>query len=141
MAEKASGTTNRSTPGVWFVLAPAIALVVGLLLGGLLVWAGQDDPSKVTAPDPDPTSSPTPSATAGEDTAVVVPSECLEAADTVEEATEVFRDLAGALRDFRADELRQLLTRLETLEAQARSQADACRDVQVSSTSTASPTG
>lgn len=135
MAEGAPASPPRSTPGAWFVLAPAAALVVGLLLGGLLVWAGRDDPSGVSAPEDGATAAPSPSAAAGEDTAVVVPSECLEAADTVEEATDVFRDLAGAVRDLRTGELPELLTRLERLDAQARSQADACREVQVSATS------
>ena len=139
MAEEA--TRSRSAPGAWFVLAPAIALVIGLVLGGLVVWAGQEDSSDVTAAEDDPDSTPSPSpTTTAEDTAIVVPSECLEAAETVESATEVFRDLAGALRDFRADELSDLLSRLETLEEQARDQADACRQVDVSSTSVPSPT-
>lgn len=132
MAEEAPQAPPRRAPGIWFVLAPAIALVVGLVLGGLLVWAGQEDPTDTTASADGsaPTPSPTPSAT-GAATEVVVPAECLEAADTVEAATGVFRDLASALRDFRANELRELLTELEELEQQARDQADACRQVQV----------
>lgn len=142
MVEQAQPAGRRTAPGAWFVLAPAIALVIGLVIGGLVVWAGQDDDSDVAASgDASPKPTPSASAAAGEPaTSIVVPQECLQAADTVEESTEVFRDLVGAFGDFRGEELRDLLTRLEILVAQARSQADACRSVDVDGTAVPSPT-
>ena len=58
-----------------------------------------------------------------------MPDECLEAASTVEEVTEVLREGVGAVSDFRTDELRSLLRELEALDLQARDQVEACRDV------------
>lgn len=113
----------------WPVLAPAAALLVGLVLGGVLVGVvdGDDDPSA----EPQPSSSPTtgdvgasPSATI-----VVVPDECLAAADSVEEALRLVERGAGAIRDFQSEELRELLRELEDLDTRARAQAEACLEV------------
>ena len=140
MTDERQPAPQRSAPGGWFVAAPAIALVVGLVIGGLVVWAGQGGSSNEAAPSTTPSPTPSASATAPGNATVVVPRECLAAADTVQEATDVFRDLVSAFRDFRAEELRNLLDRLETLQKQARSEADACRDVEVTGTATPYPT-
>jgi hypothetical protein len=74
------------------------------------------------ASDPSPT----------EEVTVVVPQECLEAANTVRDATQLLRDGVDAVRDFRPDELVGLLDRLEGLDALAREQADSCSQANVS---------
>ncbi len=124
--------TEQTTTSRWSVLVPAAALVVGLVIGGVVVGvAGDgDDGAESTSPSVAPsasgaaTSEPT-----GASTLVVVPDECLAAASTVGEVTDVLRRGVGALSEFRADELRSLLRELETLDQQAREQAQACRDV------------
>ena len=124
-------SSERSTTW-WAVVAPAAALLVGILIGGVVVGVADDD---APAADPQPTSSPT----AGDVTespgegpmTVVVPEECLAAVDTVEEATALTREGAGAIRNFQPQKLRSLLTRLEELDRRAREQAQACRGVQV----------
>ena len=127
----AQGPPKRSW---WAVLAPAAALLVGILIGGVVVGVADDD--EAPSAEPQPTSSPT-AGNASESpakdgtTAVVVPQECLAAVDTAEEATALIRQGAGAIRDFQPKKLRSLLTRLEELDQQAREQAQACRDVQV----------
>ena len=65
------------------------------------------------------------------DVEVVVPQECLDAAATVEEATEVLRNGVGAVEDCDRQSILDMLNRLEDLEAQAREQADRCSDVDV----------
>ncbi len=114
----------------WFAVVPAITLLVGLVLGGLVVGVTVDgEPESRTTPAPTPVD-PSPT----EDVTVVVPQECLEAAETVQEATALIRDGASAIREFRPDELITLLDDLEDLDAVAREQATACEEVDVSRT-------
>lgn len=130
---ESSPNTPASREGsLWSVLAPAGALLVGLVLGGVLVGVvgGSDEPSA----DPSPSSSETPgeggpSSSEGA-MMIMVPDECLAAVDSVETALNLVERGAGAIRDFEPDELRSLLRELEELDAEARAQADACRDVQ-----------
>jgi hypothetical protein len=135
--ERSDGTNSRRSPersrSWWPVLAPAVALVVGLLIGGVVVGVADDDDVPSTSPTPsssptldDPTGSPAEGATT-----IVVPDACLEAVDTVEEATQLTRDGAAAIRDFEPAELRSLLTELEELDQRAREQAQACREADV----------
>lgn len=119
--------------GWWFAVIPALTLLVGLVLGGLIV--GVTDVGSAPGSKPTTISTPSPAdPSASEDVAVVVPQECLEAAETVQEATELIRDGASAIREFRPDELITLLDELEDLDAVAREQATACEEVDVSRT-------
>ncbi len=128
--------TAPRTMSWWSVLAPAAALVIGLLIGGVVVGvAGGDDDDDAPSTSPTPTGSPTPDDSTGSPTegvtTLVVPDACLEAVDTVEEATRLTRDGAAAIRDFEPAQLRELLTELEQLDQRARDQAAACRDAEI----------
>lgn len=126
----AGADLHDRTGSWWFVVVPAITLLVGLVLGGLIVGVAHDG-SK--SPDVGPSATPTPAdPSASSDVAVVVPQECLQAAETVQRATELIRDGVAAIRDFRPDELITLLDQLEDLDAEAREQAAACSEVEVS---------
>jgi hypothetical protein len=111
----------------WYVLVPAAALLVGILLGALVVGVVGDN-DQPEDPSREPTSPPTPTA-AG--TGVVVPDTCLETADTAEQMITTLRDGIGAIRQFQEDRIRALLDELEDLEARARRQAAACRDTSI----------
>jgi hypothetical protein len=114
------------------VLAPAVALVVGLLIGGVVVGVAGDDEAPTTTPAPtSPTVDDPPGSPTDGGTTIVVPDACLEAVNTVEDATQLTRDGAAAIRDFEPAELTALLTELEELDQQAREQAQACRDADV----------
>jgi len=123
---------QRSSRGPWWssasVLAPVVALIIGLVLGAVVVGAGQSSRSPEDAETV--TVTPSPDAT-GNDTAVVVPQECVQAAETLEEATDRLREVVGAVRDFSRDRLVELLNELEDLEAQAREEAVACSEVDI----------
>lgn len=121
----------------WVVAAPSIALVLGILLGGSLVWLTTNDSSPITGDEQDEDtseSSPSPA------TAVVVPDACLEAADSVREATELLRAGLDDVRSFRAEALIDLLNDLEDLDRQARAQAETCSEVQITDAPLSSPT-
>lgn len=120
----------------WVVAAPSIALVLGMLLGGSLIWVTTNDtsPNAEDERDDDPDSRPSPG------TAVVVPDACLEAAETVREATELIRSGLDDIRAFRAEELIDLLNDLEDLDSEARAQAQTCSEVQVTDAPLSSPT-
>lgn len=114
----------------WAVLGPVVALVVGLVLGGVIVGAGES----VRSPGSTPTATVTETADPSpDDTSITIPQECLDAAETVEAATNVLRRGVAAVRDFRRQELVDLLNELEDLEAQARDEAATCSDVEVTS--------
>ncbi|MDQ3484475.1 MAG: hypothetical protein M3445_03560 [Actinomycetota bacterium] len=127
-----SGETTgapRSGPlSRWVVAAPAIALLVGLVLGGLVVGVASTESDSDSADD----TVPSPSAsTSAPGTSVVVPDSCLQSAETVAEATALIRNGVGAIRDFRPEEILDLLDELEDLDAQAREQAAMCADVEI----------
>jgi hypothetical protein len=110
------------------VVAPAVALLVGVVLGGLVVGVAGDGSSDGVA-DPSPTAT---SSDSQPGLAVVVPDECLRAADSVTEATALIRDSLDAIRRFEADQIIEMLNHLEDLDARAREQASRCADVEVS---------
>jgi hypothetical protein len=119
---------------MWSVIVPAVALLVGLLIGGVVVGVADgdgDSPSAAPEPTESPTDSPSPSPADGGATALVVPDECLAAADTVEEVTALVRQGVGAIRDLQTAELRSVLRELEGLDQQAREQAQACRESRI----------
>lgn len=106
--------------GRWVVAVPAAAFLVGLGLGALVVGVAGDDEGSAAEATESPSASPGPA------TAVVVPDSCLEAAETVEEATGLIREGVGAIRSFEPDELIDLLDQLEDLDNLAREQAATC---------------
>lgn len=119
------------------VVAPAVALVVGLVVGGLVVGAGNGGAS----PSATRTVTVSPSANPSEDTAVVVPKECVQAADTVQEALALLRDNISAIQEFRANAIIDLLNELEDLSNKANTEARTCSDITITPTSdAASPT-
>lgn len=127
-----TGGTSAAPPWwrSWAVLAPALALVLGLVIGALVAGAGES----VRSPGSSPTATVTETVgSSPEDTSIVIPQECLDAAETVEEATDVLRRGVAAVRDFRRQELVDLLNELEDLEARARQEASTCSDVDVNS--------
>ncbi len=87
----------------------------------------QAEPTTTSTPSPE---DPSPS----QDGAFVLPQECLESAETVQEATALIHGGASAIREFRPDELISLFDELEDLDAVAREQATACEEVDVSRT-------
>ena len=111
----------------WVVALPAIALVAGIALGALVVGVATDNDDTPTRDD-----EPTPSATeSGDSTAVIVPDACRQAAASVAEATDLLRDAVSDIRNFRAEEILDLLNQLEDLDTQAREQAALCTDIEV----------
>ena len=118
---------GRST--AWFVAVPAIAFLLGAVLGGLVigVGGGSSDDDGTAGGDP---SAAAPTST-GPSTAVVVPDSCLEAADSVRRATELIREGVGAIQEFRVDPILDLLDQLEDLDGLAREQASSCTGTRV----------
>lgn len=138
-APRDPGATDSARHGVarWaLVVAPAAALLIGLGLGALLVGVGGGGSSGEANEDASP-SPPDSAAASPGDIAVVVPQECREAAESVQQATTLIRDSVAALADFKAGQITSLLNQLEDLDAQAREQAAACAQVDVA---TISPT-
>ena len=110
----------------WVVLMPALTLVVGLVLGGVVVGVAQDDGDTTSDRVGSESASPTASASNEPGTAVIAPDSCLEAAETVRQATELIRGGIESIREFRAEEIIDLLNELETLDNRAREQASTC---------------
>ncbi len=135
----AAGAARTSSGGgrlpSWaLVAAPAVALVVGVVLGVVLTSVGGDSSGKDA--DDSPTTSASDSSSPGTgDVAVVVPSECGDAAETVQEATNLIRENVSAIREFRTKDIVEFLNELEDLDQQARDQAEACSKVDVSTVS------
>ncbi len=133
-------STRGTSTSRWATLVPAAALLVGLVIGGAVVGVavgGDEDDADSTSPQPSSSASGDAAEPSAAATVVVVPDECLAAVSTVEEVTEVLRQGASAVSDFRTDELRSLLRELEALDVQARDQVEACRDVRTEASGSA----
>ena len=110
----------------WFVALPAVTLVLGIALGGLVTWAATDSGS--TAGTTADAGIPTPSASTSQaGTAVVAPDSCLEAAQTLTDAFNEIQDGVAAIRDFEPSPLIDTLNRLEDLDQLARDQVASCQ--------------
>lgn len=118
-----SATPRRSA---WYVALPAVALVVGLVLGGLVVGLAMsgDSGSGTEATDEGASAPPTPTGMPSQ--TLVIPSACAEAAESVREATALLDDGVGAIRDFQRKRIVDLLNQLEDLSRQSQEQAQAC---------------
>lgn len=147
MSDTGSEHDGRQSPGPsaapprtmhWsFVAIPAVAFVIGLLIGGLVIGAGTGGDDEPTASE---TVTPGPSTDESSDTTVVVPHDCVQAAESVREATQLIRDNLSAIQDFRAQKIIDMLNELEDLSAQANDQAKSCSDVEISTPSAPSAT-
>lgn len=130
-----SGRGNRL-----FVLVPALAFLVGLLLGAAVMWVGWPDSGDSTSDQPPeaPASTGLTSGTAspGEGD-VIVPAACIRVADTAEEMLGLVREGAQSLGDLDTQRLQSIIDELEQLDAQLRIDADDCRPQRLSP----SPTG
>ncbi len=130
-ADSATGQPSGSGPPGWLSWAvPAATFVVGLVLGGVVIGVGTGNdsggPSAAASPSSGgSTSTPTAAVT------VTVPNACLQAADTVQQATSLIRSAVTDVRDFSPDKLTRTLNRLEDLDAKARAQADQCSQARV----------
>lgn len=119
--------------GVLLRILPATTFVFGLLIGGLFIGLGsfgQDSQSRpgVGGDGASGAASQTPT-TGG--TAIVIPEACSGAATAVNQALELLRTGAGAVRDFQPKILVQVLDDLEVLDPKLRKLADQCSAVDV----------
>ena len=133
----------------WISLSlPTATFVIGLALGGILVYANSGDTNGGEAgsggdaanasASTASASSSSPSATG--DTVVTVPAACEQAAEKVSEAYTLLRQAVDEVRNFDADKLVNTLNELEDVDAETRPLVDACNQVSVSSSPTSEPT-
>jgi hypothetical protein len=120
-----------------FILIPALTFIVGLVLGGALVWVGSDRGDDDPQAGPGGAASPAattpgnggePGATEPTDVTVTVPSECVDAAEQAQEVLDLAQQAAQAIGDFDAQRLRSLVEEMEELEPAIRSSASACQE-------------
>ena len=122
-------------------LLPALTFLLGVALAGFVV-AARGPGGGALAAGGEPTSSPSASSSSAattDDTVVTVPGACQEAAAKITEATRLIDDVVVAVRDFQPQELVDLLTELEDLDAETRPLAAECSAVDVSASSDATP--
>ncbi len=120
-----------STPVVrWLVrVLPAATFVIGIVVGGLIVGLGGIGDGSSSS-DPGGSTQPTTSVATG-DTNIVIPAACSKAADSVDQAVQLLRSGAGAVRDFQPDVLVKVLDDLETLDPKLRKLAAQCSAVDI----------
>ena len=109
------------------VPVPAVTFLVGLLLGGAVVWAGLSPGSGGSASGPP---SPRPSATVTvrpSQAPTVVPQACVRAGRSAGQVLTLVRQAADALGSLEAQRLQQLAARAQQLEQQVRADVQACQ--------------
>jgi hypothetical protein len=123
-----------TSPGLmpWILVAvPAGALVLGVLIGALVAGAGDENDAT-----PEATATVTASTSVGppDGNAIVIPRECLDAAESVQEATALLRDNVSAIQNFETDQILEVLNRLEDLTNEADERARQCSEAEITST-------
>lgn len=107
-----------------------LTFLVGLVLGGVVIFAGTagDDDEPTASPDasqaPDVSASEDPDST---DVVVRVPQSCLDAADGALEASQQVDDAVAAVRDLDARRLQEIVDEVQRLQPDVRDQAEQCR--------------
>jgi hypothetical protein len=123
---------GRRPPPPLYWLLPVLALVIGLVLGGLLVGVARDGDDSagddVTSADSSPTATPSPTPTGDLTVRAVVPAECVEAADQASAALESVDRGLTALRELDTSQLRDVLSELERAQPEIRELAQQCRE-------------
>ncbi|MEO8105751.1 MAG: hypothetical protein ABI720_00395 [Actinomycetes bacterium] len=127
-----SGDKTVQAPGRFDFWIPAMMLVLGLLLGGGLIWLvtldGSDDASvgaEGTATSAAPTVTTTSTTT---DLEVTVPSECLDLADNTQEILDLLDQAVTAVGELDAGALSDVVAQLETAQTDLESQSQACEN-------------
>lgn len=110
------------------LLIPTVTFLVGLALGGVLVYANVGGGADSNVAE----QSVTDTAAADDASAVVtVPAACDKAAAKVREAYGLLRTAVDQVRDFQADALVGTLNELEDVDGEARVLVTECSDVEV----------
>jgi hypothetical protein len=113
------------------------------VLGGLFVGAlrgGSTDPTADVAPSASTAPTPSASGTALPATAtVVVPAECLQVAQDSQALVDLTSKAASAARDLDASKLSDVVRQIDEAQKTLRNHADACRAVDASISSGATP--
>ena len=104
---------DRPTRGRgWTLLLPAIAFLLGLLLGGVLIGASRDDGTSAAGGSPTPLPSATTSPAAA-DVTVTVPGPCVQAANRANDAYALVDRGVRAARDLDARALADLVAEVQ----------------------------
>lgn len=116
----------------WPVVAPALTLVVGILLGIAVAGAGNVGGSSAGGPAPTPSASTETSASAtpsptSSDLLVRVPAACLDLANRASGVLGNVGAVASAARDLDARALAEALTALQDQQSGLQNLADRCR--------------
>lgn len=131
MTENSIIDRSDDRPRRLFWLLPTLTFLVGLVLGGGLVALGSNDAESAIGQPPPSSSAPTPSGvpSAGEsgDGTVVVPQECVAAADTSLEVLDLVRKAVAAIGDLDARRLQEIVDRLQELDPEVTRLAETCR--------------
>ncbi len=142
-AESAAETAPTTMGRTWWLL-PALTFLVGLVLGGVVIGALRSGDTSTTAPPTPSASSAVPDSSASTTTApavatVVVPAECLQVADDSRGLVDLTQQAAAAVRDLDAAKLSDLVRQIDTAQTTLRQHADACRAVEASIDTGATP--
>lgn len=145
---KPAPAPSPGEPRRWGWLIPGVTFLVGLALGGIVVFAQQSGSNTASSGG---TSTPSPSVTltppGGEQSSQVavvkVPSACLSVADDARNMVDIAAKAVSAARDLDAAALASAVRQLDEAQKAVTSSATACRSVQAllpTATATPSPT-
>ncbi len=132
---KASGPPLADPPrGGVGLLLPAIALVVGLVVGGLFVGltdlggsGEQTSQGSSTGSTSSTSSAGSSSSSSGSDVVITVPAACLNLTDESQALLDLVDQAVTAARDLNASDLSAVVSKLQDAQSRLRTQTDACR--------------
>ncbi len=117
------------------VLIPAASFLFGLLIGAVVVAVGQNGGSTPNGSATPSVSAGSPTSAATGDVVVTVPAACRQASENLRTATTLLRSSVESFRTFDAQEIVDLLNRLEKLDRRTRPLVTECSKVEVDTSS------
>lgn len=133
MSSPASPAPPRDRGGRSFLLLPAATFVVGLVLGGLVMWLGSSGRDGAGEGEPGPAATtaavgePSPAASPADRT-VTVPGACVAAAERAQEVLDLAREAASAIAELDARRMQVLVNEMEDLEPVLRQSSQECQE-------------
>lgn len=129
-------TSGRGGSRFWVV--PALTFLIGVVLGGAVIWAtqtGGGGGAEAGGASSTTTSTSTSTTTGSPDTTITVPGECLQVADDSQKLLGLVNDAVGAVRDLDASKLSDVVQQMRDAQEALRASTSACREATGATTS------
>ena len=124
-----TSSTTKAGGAPWLI--PALTFLVGVLLGGVIIWVSTSGSgSGLNTAIPTATETVIPSdgtSSSGTDATLSVPAQCLQVADDSKAVVDLVNESVAAARDLDASKLSDLVRQIQAAQQTLQADATSCR--------------